>query len=159
MDAIDGHIIRLLQQDARTPVSDISKAVKLSAPAVSERIRKLTESGLIREFTAILEPGKLGKKLTALLFLTLRQPERADQFLQMVQENDEILECHYLTGDFDYMIKIVTCDTMALENLLSRLKSFHEFSRTRTIIVLSTLKERHSVLPGLSEKEDDPAVS
>ena len=147
MDNIDIKIINILQKNARTPVSDISKRVNLSSPAVADRIKKMVENGLIRKFTTILEPNLNGRELEALLFVSLRRTESAPKFMKLVEEENDILSCYYLTGDFDYLIRISTKNTESLEKLLSRIKNLHEFTRTRTIIVLKTIKEMHSVKP------------
>ncbi len=147
MDAIDTGILSILQQNARTSVKDISDAVSLSAPSVKERIVKMTDSGLIREFTTVLEPKLLGKNLTAFMFLTLKLANVNDKFLSMIESEPDVLSCYYLTGDFDYMIQIVTTDSSQLEKVLSKIKSTQEVARTRTVIALSTKKEKHSVAP------------
>jgi len=104
-------------------------------------------SGLIREFTTVLEPKMLGRNLTSFMFLTLKRPEENNKFLEFINKECEILSCHYLTGDFDYMIQIVTSNSQRLEELLSKIKRTQEVARTRTVIALSTIKEKHSVLP------------
>ena len=147
MDAIDVGILNILQQNARTSVKDISEQVSLSAPSVKERINKMTDSGLIKEFTAVLEPKMLGKNLIAFMFLTLKRPNVNDKFLNMIETETDVLSCYYLTGDFDYMIQIVTTDSARLEQVLSKIKSTQEVARTRTVIALSTKKEKHSVAP------------
>ena len=147
MDIIDVEIINILQENARIPVSDISKKVNLSPPAVADRIKKMVDSGIIREFTTILEPNLNGRELEALLFVTLRRTESAPKFMKMVDKEDDILSCYYLTGDYDYMMKISTKNTVSLEKLIARIKSLQEFTRTRTIIVLKTIKEMHSIKP------------
>jgi Lrp/AsnC family transcriptional regulator, leucine-responsive regulatory protein len=147
MDITDIKILNILGADSRTAVKDISEKVNLSAPAVKERINKMISTGLIREFTTILEPHLLGKTLTAFMFLTLRRPEKSEKFFEIIEEEKDVLSCYYLTGDFDYMIQIVTHDSESLEKMISKLRLSQEFSRTRTIIVLSTIKEKHSVAP------------
>ena len=147
MDAIDVGILNILQRNSRTSVKDISDKVSLSAPSVKERINKMIASGLIREFTAVLEPKLLGKNLTAFMFLTLKRPNVNDKFLKMIDTEPDVISCYYLTGDFDYMIQIVTDDSGKLEQVLSKIKSTQEVARTRTVIALSTKKERHSVAP------------
>lgn len=147
MDSIDVQIINILQRNSRTSIKQISEDVMLSAPSVKERINKMISAGLIREFTTVLEPKKLGKNLTAFMFMTLKRPEENQKFLEFIQGESEILACHYLTGDFDYMIQIVTSNSQRLEEVLSKIKRTQEVARTRTIIALSTIKEKHSVLP------------
>lgn len=147
MDIIDVEIINILQENARTSVSDISKKVNLSPPAVADRIRKMVENGIIREFTTILEPNLNGRELEALLFVTLRRTESAPKFMKMVDTEQDILACYYLTGDYDYLMKISTKNTISLEKLIAKIKNLHEFARTRTIIILKTIKETYSVKP------------
>lgn len=147
MDDIDVGILNILQLNSRTPIKEISKQVSLSAPSVKERINKMIDSGLIKEFTAVLDPRQLGKNLTAFMFLTLKKPNKNIGFLNMVENETDVLACYYLTGDFDYMIQIVTEDALKLERVLSKIKSTQEVARTRTIIALSTQKDKHSVAP------------
>jgi len=147
MDNIDKQILRLLQQNARLSLSEISSKVSLSVPAVSDRIKKIEASGLIEQFTAILNPKMLKKELTALMFVSLERPQYADKFLSFVEQRNEILECHYIAGDFDYVLKIITENTGSLEKLLTRIKSVPGIQKTRTIVVLCTVKNRHSVTP------------
>ncbi len=147
MDVIDVMIINILQENSRTAISEISKRVNLSAPAVADRIKKMVEGGIVRKFTTILEPNLNGRELEALLFVTLRSTTTANKFMKLVEEENDILSCFYLTGDYDYMIRISTKNTASLEKLLTKLRNLHEFARTRTIIVLKTIKEMHSVKP------------
>ena len=147
MDTIDVQIINILQKNSRTSIKQISETVMLSAPSVKERINKMIASGLIKELTTVLEPKMLGKNLTAFMFLTLKRPEENHKFLEFIKNESEILSCHYLTGDFDYMIQIVTSNSQKLEELLSKIKRTQEVARTRTVIALSTVKEKHSVMP------------
>jgi len=147
MDSIDIQIVNILQENSRTSIKQISEKVMLSAPSVKERINKMTSSGIIREFTTVLEPTMMGKTLTAFMFLTLKRPDENHKFLNFINDESEILACHYLTGDFDYMIQIVTTNSKRLEELLSKVKLTHEVARTRTVIALSTIKEKHSVTP------------
>ena len=148
MDSIDKQIIRLLQKNARSSISEISAQVNLSIPATSDRIRKIESAGIITQYTAIVNPSAVNRKLTALMFISLEKPRFSDQFVSFVNTQDEILECHYLTGDFDYLMKIVTESTETLEALLRRVKSIPGVQKTQTIVTLCTVKNMHSVVPG-----------
>lgn len=147
MDNIDIQILKLLRQNARMTVSEISGLINLSVPAVSERIKKLESSGVIEKYATILNPGRFRKELTAIMFITLERPKFTEKFVEFVQGEEEILECHYLAGDFDYALKIITENTGTLEQLLNRIKSAQGVIKTRTIVVLSTVKNNHSVVP------------
>ncbi len=148
MDNIDVMILNLLQQNARMTVSEIGGSVNLSVPACSERLKKLESSGIIKKYTAILDPLRLEKKLMALMLVSLDRPEYTETFIDAISREEEILECHYIAGDHDYMLKIVTRDTSSLESLLNRIKGLHGVQKTRTTIVLSTIKNEYSVSIG-----------
>ncbi|HEY5586179.1 MAG TPA: Lrp/AsnC family transcriptional regulator [Ruminiclostridium sp.] len=152
MDKIDITILKLLQKNARITASEISKNVNLSIPALSERLKKLESSGIIQQYTTIVNPRKFKKDLTAMMFISLERPKFIDKFIEVVQGENEILECHYLAGDYDYILKIITENTFTLESLLNRIKSIQGVQKTRTIVVLSTVKNSHSIVPE-SEKE------
>jgi Lrp/AsnC family transcriptional regulator, leucine-responsive regulatory protein len=85
------------------------------------------------------------------MFVNLERPKFTDKFVEFVQELEDILECHYLAGDFDYALKIVTESTFTLEALLNKIKSVPGVQKTRTIVVLSTVKNKYSVTPEISE--------
>lgn len=147
MDSLDIRIVKLLQKNARITASEIGNEVNLSVPAVSERLKKLEASGIILQYTAIVDPAHLKKDLTAIMFVSLERPKFTDRFMEFVKGEEEILECHYLAGDFDYSLKIITENTATLEALLNRIKSLQGVQKTRTIVVLSTVKNNYSVSP------------
>ena len=147
MDEIDVKILKCLRANARENASVISDKVNMSVSAVIERIRKLENSGLIQKHTTILNSAKAGKDVNAFLSVSLEHPKYIDRFHAFVKENREILECHYITGDFDFMLRVVTANTQSLDHLLNLVKSIPGVQNTRTILILSSVKEEHSVDP------------
>jgi Lrp/AsnC family transcriptional regulator, leucine-responsive regulatory protein len=145
MDELDIDILRLLKENAKIPASEISNHINLSVSAVGERLKKLEKSGVIKQYTTILNPNVLKKDLTALMFISLERPQVSEEFLKYVQLEEEIMDCYYLAGDYDYMIKIATENTRSLERLLNRIKSISGIIKTNTIVVLATEKESYSV--------------
>lgn len=142
MDAIDQTIITLLKENSRMPIAQIGTVVHLSVPAVSERIRKLKEQGIIRRFTLQLNREKTGSAMLALIFVTLSNPKHRQGFLACVGQTPAILECHHLAGEYDYMLKAAVSGTGQLEALVSeQLKAVPGVARTNTVVVLSTLKD------------------
>ncbi len=148
MDELDISILNLLQKNARITIPDISGQVNLPVSAVSERLKKLESSGVIVQYTAILNSELLQKRLTAIMFVRIEHPKYNEKFNQLVLGEDEILECNYLAGDFDYALKIVTESTVTLEKLLNRVKSLQGVQKTKTVVVLSNIKNSFSVKPG-----------
>jgi Lrp/AsnC family transcriptional regulator, leucine-responsive regulatory protein len=147
MDDIDRKILKKLQENARITVSDLSSEIALSMPAISERIKKLEASGVIKQYTTILDPALLNKHLMALMFLRFDNPKHGDQFASLVKAEPEIKECYYITGDFDYSLKILTENTRTLEKLLTRIKNASGVVKTQTIVILSTITDSPSILP------------
>ena len=147
MDALDREILGCLIENGRMTVSEVSQRVKLSIPAVSERIRKLEQSGVVGKYTAILDPVRMDRRLTAIMMVSMERPKYNEGFTSQVLAEPDVLECHYLAGDFDYSLKIVTQDTSSLEKLLNRLKSIPGVQKTRTTVVLSSIKTCATVLP------------
>lgn len=147
MDDIDRKILKKLQENARITVSDLNSEIALSMPAISERIKKLEASGVIKQYTTILDPAMLNKHLMALMFLRFDNPKHGDQFASLVKAEPEIKECYYITGDFDYSLKILTENTRTLEKLLTRIKNASGVVKTQTIVILSTITDSPSILP------------
>ncbi|KPU45571.1 leucine-responsive regulatory protein [Oxobacter pfennigii] len=145
MDSIDTSILKLLQENSRISISEISSQINLSISAVSERLKKLESSGIIEQYTTIINPVKVGKLLTATMFLNLESPKYSEGFLQFIQSENEIIECYYLAGEYDYILKIITQNTFTLEALLKNIKSIRGVQKTRTIVALSTIKNIYSV--------------
>ena len=147
MDSIDVKILEVLQENSRISISELSKKVNLSLSAVSERIKKLETSGIVEQYTTIIDAKAMNKSLSVLMMISIDNSDAEQKFFKLVQEDDEILECHHITGDYDWIIKIVTESTATLEALMTSIKSIHGVRSTQTIVFLSTVKTRHSVSP------------
>lgn len=147
MDDIDVHILEILKGNARLSISEISKRVNMSVPAVSERLKKLETSGIIEQYTVLISSRKLKKDLTAFMFISIERNKSVTEFLNVIKASKDVLECHYIAGDYDYLLKIVTENTMTLEALLNKIKSVGGIQKTKTVIVLSTKKNNPSILP------------
>ncbi len=147
MDEIDVKILKCLRGNARENASVISEKVNMSVSAVIERIRKLEHSGIIQYHTTIIDSAKAGKDVTAFISVSLENPKYLERFNALILQNREILECHYITGDFDFMLKVATDNTQSLEHLLNTVKSIAGVQSTRTIVILSSGKNKHSVDP------------
>ena len=149
MDVIDVKILEVLQENSRVSISELSRKVNLSLSAVSERLKKLENSNIISKYTVILDPKLLGKDLSVMISIGLESTSQTQAFLDFVETEPEILECHYITGEYDYMLKVTTTNTHTLEMIMNRIKSFHGIKRTQTNVILSTTKQLHSVSPVL----------
>jgi len=141
LDEIDAKILEILQKQGRTRRNDLAGHVDLSLPAVSERLRKLEESGIISGYFAKLDHKKLGKDITAFINATVDSSKHFGSFVDHVNSTDEILECHAITGDGTHVLKVRTENTASLEKLLAKIQSWQGVVKTTTSVVLSTAKE------------------
>lgn len=142
MDAIDYAILNELKENGRATSSEISKKVNLSIPAVAERIRKLEQAEVIQQYTVRINRSKVEKRLLAFIFVNIDKTENIDSFRDAVVRHHCVLECHHVAGNYDYLLKVVTKDTQALESFLSNaLKNIKGVSGSSTVITLVTLKE------------------
>ena len=112
LDKVDKKILELLQSDGRMTVKEISNRLNLSTTPIFERIKKLERSGIIDHYSAILNTEKLGKKLTAFAHISLKEhtKELVREFEAKILTIPEVMECHYVTGGADFIIKILVED-------------------------------------------------
>jgi Lrp/AsnC family leucine-responsive transcriptional regulator len=141
LDEIDLKLLEMLQEHGRVSQHDLAVAVGLSSPAVGERVRKLEERGIIRGFTAVLDPKLLGRDVSAIIFTGITGSQFYPEFRRRAIEHPEILECHSITGQGSHVLKIRTDSTSTLEGLLAEIQSWPGVQWTTTSIVLSTIKE------------------
>jgi Lrp/AsnC family leucine-responsive transcriptional regulator len=140
-DDTDIKILELLQENARIKRSEIAENIGLSLPSVTDRLNKLEENGIIVSYLTKLNHKKLGKDITAFIFVTSDSSSHYREFTSHALQNNEILECHSVTGDGSHILKIRTDNTSTLEKLLAKIQSWKGVNSTRTSIVLSSHKE------------------
>lgn len=141
LDDIDIRLLEMLQENGRTSQHDLAQDVGLSSPAVGERLRKLEERGIIRQFTVLVDPRRVGRDVTAFIFVGINGSSFYPEFRQHVHDHPEVLECHSVTGQGSHLLKIRTDSTSTLESLLAEIQSWPGVQWTTTSIVLSTVKE------------------
>lgn len=145
LDETDVKILELLQKEGRTRRNDLADKVGLSLPAVSDRLRKLEESGIISGYFAKVDHQQLGKDITAFVVVTVDSSKHFNSFIEHANTTDEILECHAITGDGTHVLKVRTDNTASLEKLLAKIQSWSGVMKTTTSMVLSTAKETFRV--------------
>jgi len=146
LDSIDSKAIAKLINQGRITWAELGDHLGLSAPAAADRVRKLEERGVIKGYTALIEPDVVGAGLAAFIAVSLAKPKHRQMFLETVQNTPQIQECHHTAGDEDYLLKVRCGGTRELEKLISEaIKSVPGVVRTRTTVVLSTAKETMSV--------------
>jgi Lrp/AsnC family leucine-responsive transcriptional regulator len=142
LDATDAQILDILQANARETQADIARAVGLAPSAVLERIRKLEAKGIIRGYSAQVDPRVLGLGLLAFVAVRSDESDSEDRIARALGEYHEILEVHHVAGDDCYLIKVRARDAEHLGQLLrTKFGRIPGVRSTRTTIVLETVKE------------------
>ena len=134
MDDMDWKVLSLLQQNGRMTYTDLGRLVHLSVPAVTERVKRLEESGIIEGYSVRINHIAAGYAVSALIGITVSQPAKA-KFLKLLETIPEVLECHHVTGEDSYVMRLVALSLVDLERLIERINLYGE---TRTSIVMST---------------------
>lgn len=141
LDEIDIKILKHLQKDGRSQRNKLAKIVHLSVPSVSERMRKLEEKQLITGYRAILDSKRFKFDITAFVFVEVDGSDNYPKFIDRINNEPEVLECHSITGDGSHVLKIRTENTASFEKLLSRIQSWGGVTKSRSNVVLSSFKE------------------
>ncbi len=155
MDSLDIKILGILRDNSRISFLGISRMVNLSTSAVVERVKKLEKAGVITKYTTILNGKAFEKELTALMFISLESPTFIEKFLDFVAKENDVLECHYIAGNYDYTLKIVTKNPESLETLINKIKSQTGVIKTYTNVVLKTIKNEYSIYPVAKKEVND----
>ncbi|MCL5678194.1 MAG: Lrp/AsnC family transcriptional regulator [Candidatus Thermoplasmatota archaeon] len=147
MDEKDIMILDILQKDSRTPLKEIGEHVRLAAPTVHERIQTMLRNGVIRGFTMVVDPKKLDLDITAFIMLYFKTGGSLgdEKVVELINSISDIQECFHLAGDEDLIVKVKTKNMVTLEEIIFRLSKSGHFSRTKSIIALSTVKDNTGV--------------
>jgi Lrp/AsnC family leucine-responsive transcriptional regulator len=148
IDAIDTALVNLLQEDASRTLAELGKAVGLSITAVKERLKQLRTRGNIRGYVALIEPQNLGYKTCAFVYAIVEGKKNEAAFLKSILKIPEIEECHNISGEFPYLLKVWAHDLQHLDRLLNEtVKKWPGVVRIQTAVVLSSAKDRVTGLP------------
>ncbi len=149
MDKIDLAILKILQENSKITNLDLSKKIGLSPAPTLERVKKLEQTGIVESYHAQVNAQSIGLNVKTFVLVSLAwQMENAlDKFLDKVREIPEIVECYIITGEADFLMKIITRDIPSYEHILFKtLSQIEEIERLKTLMTLSTVKES-KVLP------------
>ncbi|MDE5055772.1 Lrp/AsnC family transcriptional regulator [Niallia taxi] len=147
IDGIDLNLLDLLQKNAQLSNAELAKLVNLSPPATHARIKRLEKEGFIDKQVAILNHNKLGFDLLCYISIStnIHQEEAIAELEDVLSKMEEILECHCLTGEYDYLLKVANKDTRGLESFIKKLNKLG-ISKINTSLALREIKSS-TVLP------------
>jgi DNA-binding Lrp family transcriptional regulator len=149
LDRTDLQILKILQGNSKITNLDLSKKIGLSPAPTLERVKKLEQSGIVQSYHAQVNPNSIGLSVKTFVLVSLAwQKENAlNNFLDKVKTIDEIVECYIITGEADFLMKIVCKDIPTYEKLLFKtLSQIEEIERLKTLMTLSTVKDS-KILP------------
>lgn len=144
LDEKDLAILRLLQDDARMSVKEISEKVHLSPTPVHERLKRLEQSGVIRQYVALLDAAKLGRSLMVICYVSLRTHNKkaGASFIDGIMGMPEVLECLTISGQFDFMLKVVVADMNAYYSFhVNQLSAMENVGNVQSSFVMGVVKQ------------------
>lgn len=143
LDALDRLILQELQVNGRISYVELAPRVNLSPPAIHNRMKRLEQNGYIRCYVALLDWKQMGYDMLCFISISLQmhQPSSVAHFRAMIQEMPEVLECHHVTGEFDYLLKVAIRDRSDLERfVVDRLTPVPGIARIYTSLTLTEVK-------------------
>lgn len=146
LDDTDRQLLTLLQEDDRQPLAVLSEKIGVAVSTINDRIKRLVRSGMISGFHARVSPEAVGLNLLAFVMVSWSNPKIEAGFLERVKASPDVLECHHITGAWNYLLKVRVGTTRDLERFLSEtVKAVDGVERTETLITLSSTKETWKV--------------
>ncbi|MGE9312680.1 Lrp/AsnC family transcriptional regulator [Niabella sp. CJ426] len=149
LDAKDLEILRMLQQNGRVTVKEIADAVHLSTTPVHERVKRLEHSGIISHYTTILDAAKLGKKLMVICHVSLREHNKiaGSKFIKSILAMHEVLECYSISGEFDFLLKVLTEDMETYYDFhVNKLSQVENVGHVQSTFVMGVVKQTNQLL-------------
>ena len=149
LDNKDLAILRLLQENARITVKEISDKVHLSTTPVHERIKRMEESGVIRQYATLLDHAKVKKGLMVICYVSLKQHSKnaGQKFIKTIHELNEVIECYNISGEFDFMLKVVAEDMNGYYDFhVNQLSQIENIGNVQSVFVMGIIKQTHQLV-------------
>ena len=146
IDEKDLAILKLLQQNARITVKEISQQIHLSTTPVHERIKRMEEAGIIKQYATLLDHSKVKKGLMVICYVSLRQHNKTagTKFIKMIQSMPEVVECYNISGEFDFMLKVMTENMDAYYDFhVNKLSQEENIGHVQSVFVMGIIKQTH----------------
>ncbi|MBV6451036.1 MAG: AsnC family transcriptional regulator [Anaerolineae bacterium] len=143
LDSTDLALLRNLQSDGRLSNVELARKINLSPPAALARMKRLEKEGYLRQYTAIVDREKSGYDLLCFIHISLQmhQVEQVEKFREATRQMPEVLECHHITGEYDYLLKVVLKNSKDLERfLVGKITPIPGVARIHTSLVLTEVK-------------------
>jgi len=149
LDEKDLSILRLLQQNARITVKEIADSVHLSTTPVHERIKRMEENGVIKQYATLVDHTKIKKSLMAICYVSLKEHNKKAglQFIEAINNMNEVIECYNISGEFDFMLKVVVEGMDAYYDFhVNKLSQVENMGHLQSIFVMGIIKQTHQLI-------------
>ena len=146
LDQKDLAILKLLQQNARITVKEISDKVHLSTTPVHERIKRMEETGVIKQYATLVDHAKVKKNLMVICYVSLKQHNKTAgaKFIKAIHEMNEVIECYNISGEFDFMLKVVVENMDAYYDFhVNKLSEVENIGNVQSAFVMGIIKQTH----------------
>ena len=148
-DKKDLAILRLLEQNARITVKEISSKVHLSTTPVHERIKRMEDEGVIKQYATLIDSSKVNKALTVICYVSIRQHGKnaGVKFIKAIQSLNEVIECFSISGEFDFMLKVVCADMNTYYDFhVNKLSEIENVGQVQSVFVMGVIKDTHQLV-------------
>jgi len=146
LDEKDLAILRLLQNNARITVKEVADQIHLSTTPVHERIKRLESTGVIKQYATLIDGTKVKKGLMVICYVSLNQHSKktGGQFIRLINELPEVVECYSISGEFDFMLKIVTEDMNSYYHFhVNKLSQAENIGQVQSVFIMGVVKQTH----------------
>ena len=148
-DKKDLSILKLLQENARVTVKEIAEKVHLSTTPVHERIKRMEEAGIIKQYATLVDNTKVKKSLMVICYVSLKQHGKnaGAKFIKVINNLNEVIECYSISGEFDFMLKVV-CEDMNVyyDFHVNKLSETENVGHVQSIFIMGTIKQTHQLV-------------
>ncbi len=149
LDSKDLAILKLLQINARITVKEIGEQIHLSTTPVHERIKRMEESGVIKQYATLLDHSKVKKGLMVICYVSLKQHDKTagGKFINRIHQLNEVIECYNISGEFDFMLKVVAESMDAYYDFhVNKLSQAENIGHVQSVFVMGVIKQTHQLV-------------
>lgn len=146
LDQKDILILKLLQENARATVKEIADKIHLSTTPVYERIKRMEEAGVIKQYATLVDHSKVKKGLIVICYVSLKQHNKTAgaKFIKAINDMSEVLECYIISGEFDFMLKVVAENMNAYYDFhVNKLSELDNIANVQSVFVMGVVKQTH----------------
>lgn len=149
LDEKDWAILQLLQEDAKITVREISTKIHLSPTPVHERIKRMEDEGVITKYVALVDQSKVGKRLMVICYVSLKEHNKKAgiNFIKAIRAMNEVTECYSISGEFDFMLKVMESDMDAYYDFhVNKLSQIENVGHVQSIFIMGIIKQTHQLI-------------